>query len=179
MLALSTSWLSERTAPVAEMMATIKHLGIKEIELSYRMSEAMFRQLKKPLKHSGLKVVSIHNYFPVPSVRADRKGSGDLFLLSSPDNTERQDAIHYTTKTIEYAAELGAVAVVLHCGLVEMNHEMNHEMHTLYQFYNAKRLDLEEVQIWIHNKLKERNSRKPKHMENLLTSLERLVRVAE
>lgn len=175
MLALSTSWLSDGAATIEEMIAGFKNLGINEIELSYRMSEAMFQQLKKPLKCSGLKVVSIHNYFPVPSVRADRKGSGDLFLLSSLDNTERQDAIHYTTKTIEYAAKLGAVAVVLHCGLVEMNHEV----HILYQFYNAKRLESEEAQIWMHNKLKERNSRKPRHMDNLLTSLDRLVRVAE
>ena len=175
MLALSTSWLSDETETVAEMLAAFQNLGIKEIELSYRISEAMFQQIKKPLQHSGLNVVSVHNYFPIPSVRADRKGSGDLFLLSSLDNTERQDAIHYTTKTIEYAARLGAVAVVLHCGLVEMNHEMQ----SLYQYVNANRVDSEEAQIFIHKKLKERDRRKPGHMDSLLASLDHLVPVAE
>lgn len=175
MLALSTSWQSDKSATVQEMFAAFKNLGIKEIELSYRISEAMFQQLKGPLKRSGVKVVSVHNYFPIPSVRAGAKGSGDLFLLSSLDNAERQNAIQYTTKTIKYAAELGAGAVVLHCGVVEMNHQM----HMLYQYFNSNSLDSEEAQIFIRNKLKEWDNRKPNHMNSLLASLDRLVPVAE
>ena len=175
MLALSTSWLSDRTSTVAELIATFINLGISQIELSYQMSEAMFRQLKKPLKHSALKAVSVHNYFPIPAVRADAKGSGDLFLLSSPDDAERQDAIHYTTKTIESAAEVGAEAVVLHCGLVEMNHEL----HKLYQYFNSNQLHSEEAQIFIHNKVKERDNQKQAYLDNLLFSLEHLAPLAE
>ncbi|MGD8943800.1 MAG: sugar phosphate isomerase/epimerase family protein [Desulfobacterales bacterium] len=175
MPALSTSWQSDGTATVAEMLTAFQNLGIKEIELSYRISEAMFQQLKKPLERSELKVVSVHNYFPIPAVRAGTKGSGDLFLLSSPDDAERQNAIHYTSKTIEYAAELGAAAVVLHCGVVEMNHEMQ----VLYQYVNANRIDSEEAQRFICQKLKERDCRKPRHMDSLLASLDRIVPVAE
>ncbi len=175
MLALSTSWQPDGTATMAEMLAAFKNLGIKEIELSYRISEAMFQQLMKPLQRSGLKVVSVHNYFPIPAVRAGAKGSGDLFLLSSPDDAERQKAILYTTKTIENAAKLGAAAVVLHCGVVEMNHEMQ----MLYQYVNANRINSEEAQIFIRKKVKERDRRKTRHMDSLLASLDRVVPVAE
>ena len=175
MLALSTSWQKSGTQSVAEMIAAIKRLGMNKIELSYRISEAMFRQLKGLLEQSGLKVVSVHNYFPIPAARSGSKGSGDLFLLSSPDEEERQKAILYTTKTIENAAEMGARAVVLHCGAVEMNHEM----HVLYQYFNANRIYSEEAQFFIHQKLKERNRRKTRHMDRLLASLDRLVPVAE
>ena len=175
MLALSTSWQSHGTATAAEMIAALKNLGIIEIELSYRISEAMFQQLKKLLEKSGLKVVSVHNYFPIPAVRSDAKGSGDLFLLSSSDKQERQKAIHYTTKTIENAAELGAGAVVLHCGVVEMNHEL----HKFYQYFNSNQLHSKEAQIFIRKKLKERDSRKPRHMDSLLVSLDLLVPIAE
>jgi sugar phosphate isomerase/epimerase len=175
MLALSTSWLSGEFASAGEMIAAFKNLGINAIELSYRISEAMFRQLKGPLKRSGLKVVSVHNYFPIPSVRSDAKGSGDLFLLSSPDNAERQNAIHYTTKTIEYAAELGAGAVVLHCGVVEMNHELQ----LLYQYFDSNQLNSEEAQIFIRHKIKERDNHKPEYLDNLLSSLDQLLPVAE
>ena len=175
MLALSTSWQSAETATAAEMIAAFKSLGINAIELSYRISEAMFRQLQEPLKRSGIKVVSVHNYFPIPSVRSNVKASGDLFLLSSLDGEERRDAIRFTKKTIETAAELEARAVVLHGGAVEMNHEM----HALYQFFHTNRLGSIEAQTFIRNKLKERDRLKSRHISRLLSSLDHLATIAE
>ncbi|MGD2024065.1 MAG: TIM barrel protein [Desulfobacterales bacterium] len=175
MLALSTSWQSSETATAAEMIAAFKSLGINAIELSYRISEAMFRQLQELLKRSGIKVVSVHNYFPIPSVRLNVKASGDLFLLSSLDGEERRDAIRFTKKTIETAAELEARAVVLHCGAVEMNHEM----HALYQFFHTNRLGSVKAQTFIRNKLKERDRLKSRHISRLLSSLDHLTTIAE
>ena len=175
MLALSTSWQSGGSITAEKMLEAFSHIDIEGIELSYRTSENQYLQLKRLLKPSGVKVVSIHNFFPIPSYKKDSKGAGDLFLLSSMDDEERQVAIKYTIKTIEHAAEMGAAAVVLHCGFVEMNHEMQ----VLYQYYNSNRLDSEEAQIFIRNKLKERDSRKRGHMDRLLMSLERLAPVAE
>ncbi len=175
MLALSTSWQSAESTTAEEMVAALTNLEIIGIELSYRISEDQYHEIKNPLKHSGLKVVSVHNYFPIPSVRSDSKGSGDLFLLSSPDNEERQNAIRFTTRSIEHAGEVGAAAVVLHCGVVEMNPEMQ----VLYQYVNSNRLDSDEAQFFIRHKLKQRDSRKPRHMDSLLASLDRLVLVAE
>ena len=117
MLALSTSWQLDGSTTAERMFETFTHLGIKGVELSYQTSENQYQQLKQLLKPSGLKVVSIHNFFPIPpvkSVKKDSKGGGDLFLLSSQDDEERQRAIRYTTKTIEHAAEMDAAAVVLH-----------------------------------------------------------------
>jgi sugar phosphate isomerase/epimerase len=175
MLDFSTSWQSIESITAEEMLAALKNLDISGIELSYRISEGFFNKMKSALKHSGLKVVSVHNYFPIPSVRSNSKGSGDLFLLSSCDDEERQNAIRFTAKSIECARDLGAMAVILHCGVVEMNHEM----HVLYQYVNSNRLDSEEAQIFLRNKLRERDRRKPQHMDCLLASLDRLVAVAE
>jgi len=174
-LALSTSWQSGGSATAEEMLAALKNLEISGIELSYRISESFYEEVKKPLRQSGLKVVSVHNYFPIPSVRSNSKGSGDLFRLSSCDNEERQNAIGFTAKTIEHAGDLGAAAVVLHCGAVEMNHEMQ----VLYQYHQANQIDSAEAQSFIRSKLKERDSQKPRHMDSLLASLEDLVPVAE
>ena len=174
-IAISTSWQSGGPVRAEGMLAALKNLDITGIELSYRISEDLYHEIKNPLKHSGLKVVSVHNYFPIPSARSDSKGSGDLFLLSSPQKEERQNAIRFTTRSIEHAGELGAAAVVLHCGVVEMNNEIQ----VLYKYFNSKRLDSEEAKIFIRSKLKERKSRKPKHMDSLLASLDRLVSVAE
>jgi len=175
MLALSTSWQSGGSATAGQMLAALTHTGIKGVELSYRISENLYQQLKRPLKHSGLKVVSVHNYFPLPASSSYSEGSGDLFLLSSPQKQERQNAIQFTAKTIEHAADLGAAAVVLHGGVVEMNPEMR----SLYQYFNSNQLHSEDAQIFIRNKLKELDSRKPRHLDSLLASLDRLVPVAQ
>lgn len=175
MLALSTSWQSSGSASAEEMLAVLKNLDIDGIELGYRISEAFYQEMRDPLKRYKLKVVSVHNFFPIPAVQPDAKGSGDLFSLSSQDDEERRRAIQYTIKTVEHAAELGAVAVVLHCGFVEMNHEMD----TLYQYVHSNRLDSDEAQVFIGKKLDERDHHKPGHMDSLLWSLERLATVAE
>ena len=175
MLGISTSWQSGGSTTAEKMLEAFTNLGIKGVELSYRTSENQYQQLKRLLKPSGLKVVSIHNFFPIPAVKKDSKGGGDLFLLSSQDDEERQRAIRYTSKTIEHAAELGAAAVVLHCGFVEMDHKMQ----AFYQYFNSNRLDSKEAQIFIHNKLKERDRLKPVHIDSLLTSLDRLVSTSE
>lgn len=175
MPALSTSWWSVGSVAVEEMMAAFRALDIAGIELSYRISENFYQKLREPLKHSDLKVVSIHNFFPIPPVKKGLKGGGDLFQLSSQVDEERQRAITHTIKTIGHAAEMGAAAVVLHCGFVEMNHEVK----VLYQYFNSNRLDSEEAQIFIQNKLRERDYQKQRHMDSLLASLDRLIPVAE
>ena len=175
MLGISTSWQSGGTTTAEKMLEAFTNLGIKGVELSYRTSENQYQQLKRLLKPSGLKVVSIHNFFPIPAVKKDSKGGGDLFLLSSQDDEERQRAIRYTSKTIENAAEMGAAAVILHCGAVEMNPEWN----VIYEYFNSNRLDSKAAHLFIRDKLTERDSRKPGHMDSLLASLDRLVSVAE
>lgn len=175
MLALSTSWQSGGSVTAEAMFAALKNLEITGIELSYRISEDFYHEMKNPLEHSGLKVVSLHNFFPIPAVQTDAKGSGDLFSLSSLQNEERQNAIQFTAKTIEHAGQMGAAAVVLHCGFVEMNHEMQ----VLYEHFNSKRLDSDEAQVFIGKKLKERDTLKVKHMDSLSDSLECLLTVAD
>jgi sugar phosphate isomerase/epimerase len=139
MLGISTSWQSGGSATAEGMLAALKNLDVTGIELNYRISEDLYQQIKDPIKRSGLKVVSVHNYFPIPSARSDSKGSGDLFLLSSSDPEERQN----------------------------------------YQYFNSNRLDSEEAQIFIRKKLIERDSSKAPHLDSLLSSLDRLVPVAE
>ena len=175
MLGMSTSWLSGGSANAEGMLAALKNLDVSGIELSYRISEDLYQQIKDPLKRSGLKVVSIHNYFPIPFARADSKGSGDLFLLSSSDPEERQNAIRYTTKSIKHAGELEAAVVILHCGFVEMDHQMQ----VFYEYFSSNQLASKDVQTFIRNKLKQRDRRKPEHLENLWYSLDHLLPVAE
>jgi sugar phosphate isomerase/epimerase len=127
------------------------------------------------LERSGLKVVSVHNYFPIPPTIPHSKGGGDLFLLSHPDKEERLAAIKWSTKTIEHANDLEAIAVVLHCGRVEMAHEMD----KLRDYFNTGRIHSDEARSFIDRKLEERDRIKPKYMDSLLFSIDRLIPIAE
>jgi sugar phosphate isomerase/epimerase len=120
-------------------------------------------------------VVSVHNFFPIPSVRSDSGEGGDLFLLSHPDPEERKQAIEWTSKSIEHAHNLGARAVVLHCGYVDMNPELDR----LYHYHTTDQINSPEARTFIHKKLAEREQLKPKHIESLLYSLDCLGRVAD
>lgn len=175
MLALSTSWKSTETIDGRALLASLENLDISGIELEYRITETTYHQMREALKRSRLKVVSVHNFFPKPSIGQGLKASGDFFVLSSLDKEERQRAVQWTIKTIAHAAELGAKAVILHCGRVEMERELD----VLYQFYNLNQIRMQEAQTFITKKLTERDKLKSKYLESLLFSLESLSRTAE
>lgn len=168
MLALSTSWKSSQTNDGQALLQAFEHLPIAGIELEYRISEATFQQMRSLLRNSRLKVVSVHNFFPKPA--AGEGAGGDFYMLSSLDQDERQRAVRWTRKTIEHAAELGARAVVLHCGRVKMKRELK----KLYAYYNSGQIGSKAAQDFISRKLAERKRLSPPHVECLLLSLESL-----
>lgn len=175
MIALSTAWKSEACRDGDKLVRAVADAGFDGIELEYRIEASLFQQMVPALKRSRLKVVSVHNYFPVPSIPPRSRGSGDLFLLSDPDGEKRLEAIKWTTKTIEHAADLAALAVVLHCGRVEMTPAMD----KLRDYFNAGRVASEEARSFIDRKMRERDRIKPPYMDSLRFSLDRLISIAD
>ena len=84
-------------------------------------------------------------------------------------------SFHIQIKTIEHANDLESPRVVLHCGYVEMNTEIDVFRH----FFDNDLIQSEAAQSFIRRKLKERDQLKDKHLNSLLFSLDRLIRVAE
>ncbi len=174
-LSLSTSWASGRCDTGDDLLRAIERQQIAGVELEYRITEKMFRQMRGPLKQSGLQVTSIHNYFPHPADMDRKQASGDLFLLSAPDPDERKRAINATARSIEHANDMEAKVIILHCGHIEMNPEKDR----LREYFTRGRIDTEEAQTFIARKLAEREGVKGKFVDALLDSLDRLIRVAE
>lgn len=174
-LALSTAFTSNRPYTGKALLELFQQFNVTGLELDYRINEAHYKRIREALKQSHLKVVSVHNFFPIPAVKSDSRGGGDLFLLSHPDPEERKQAIKWTSRSIEHAHNLGAQAVVLHCGYVDMSPELDR----LYRYHRADQIDSPEARKFIHKKLAEREQLKPKHMESLLYSLDCLERVAD
>jgi sugar phosphate isomerase/epimerase len=173
MFGISTCWWHGRTDRGDEILDDILRLGFPGVELEYRITESLYKQMK-PLLQKALKVLSIHNFFPKPDELAGKKGGGDLFLLSSTDRDERRRAVAYTIRTLEHAHELGAEVVILHLGHVDMPGVVP-RFSERYQGGKRKR---EEPPADITEQRIERKSRQQKNLDAVLLSLDELNREA-
>ena len=68
MIALSTSWKSRDCRDGDALVQAVVDAGFDGIELEYRIQAPVFQQMVPALERSGLKVVSVHNYFPIPPI---------------------------------------------------------------------------------------------------------------
>jgi len=173
MVAISTCYWSEDLTDPEAMITDILDSGFESIELEYRISESQFQKIKSIIKKK-LSVSSIHNYFPKPD-DPNIKGSGDLFLLSSTDKDEHTTAIKYTLRTMEYANEMEAKAVVLHLGKVDMENPFEE----FKKLFELGKITQKEGKKFIEEQTKIRNSLRQKNLDAVLKALDKLVIPAE
>jgi len=119
LIALSTCWQSTLAQSGRDLVARLQALGFMEVELEYRITPEMYAELKPALAAADIHPVSVHNYFPAPKV-APMPG-GEVWSFSSEDENERRTAVDYTKRAIDIAGELGAKALVVHCGQVSID----------------------------------------------------------
>lgn len=131
-IGISTCWRSGRTRDSGTLLDEVTAFaGITGVELEYRILPDLLEPLLQGIRARGIRVFSVHNFCPHPAARASEKPGGDVFLLSSPEPEERAQAVAHTRRTLELAAEVGARAVVLHLGRVEMEEPMD-QLKALY-----------------------------------------------
>jgi sugar phosphate isomerase/epimerase len=157
-----------------EILDQVTRLGFEGVELEYRLSASVLDQMRSRLKVPPA-VFSIHNFFPNPGEPEGRSGSGDYFLLSSLDPEEKTQAIKYTLRTMVHASELGAKAVVLHLGHVEMADPQAR----FFELYRGGQVNDPVGRRFLVEQTQIRNARRDKYLSAVLRSLEVLNREAE
>jgi sugar phosphate isomerase/epimerase len=157
-----------------EILDHVTRLGLEGVELEYRLSASVLDQMRPRLKAPPA-VLSIHNFFPNPGEPEGRPASGDYFLLSSLDPEERAQAIQYTLRTMVHASELGAKAVVLHLGHVEMADPKAR----FFELYHAGQVTESAGRRFLSEQTRIRHARREKNLAAVLRSLEVLNREAE
>ncbi|MBM3250202.1 MAG: sugar phosphate isomerase/epimerase [Candidatus Omnitrophica bacterium] len=173
-LALSTAWNASRYEEAEPMLFEIKDLGFRDLELSFNLTASMVEGIRKARKRAGLQIISLHNYCPIPDGFSRKDALPDCYSLASLDEDERRLALNYARRTIDTAASLGAGAVVLHCGRVEIP-DKTRSLAGLYENGAGGTkafLDLRDAHI------KERKETAAPFLKNALKSLEELNRHA-
>jgi len=119
--ALSTSWNAFRHTHGKTILQEIKKLGFSKLELSFNLTEEIVAQIEQEIrKNRKFSITSVHNFCPIPDGFPREKALPDCYSLASCNEVERLQAVSYTKKSIDTALRVGAQAVVVHCGRVDI-----------------------------------------------------------
>ena len=117
-LAISTRWNAGRHASGEAMLEEILALGLDRAELGYDLRAELIPGVKAMVAARAIRIDSVHNFCPVP-VGAPRPHP-ELYTPASADRREREFAVIHISRTLRFAAEMGAQVVVCHSGNVDM-----------------------------------------------------------
>jgi len=174
-LGISSIWRASEIRDGQRLLEALTQVGLNGMELEYRITSTTFSEMLPLLKSMNIQVWSVHNYFPLPEILSPDKAGGDAFALSSPDLEERRLALRYTMRTIEVASDLGARAVVLHLGRVEMEEPMEH----LKQCYREGGIGSEKHRDILSLFFRERGNRQERYFNIVRRNLGALIQRAE
>ena len=125
-VSLSTMWAKDRFSHMSGFAAKARELGFTHIEANTSISPRMLNELLK----TTVPVSSIHS--PCPAVLSSRGIPISILSLSSLDESERIEAVSFTKKTIDLAANVNARAIVLHMGEVPIDLGLQDRLYKLH-----------------------------------------------
>ena len=174
-LALSTAWNAFRYDVAYPLIREIKDIGFGEIELSFNLTSFIVKDIEEIVRRGQIKIVSLHNFCPIPDGLKRQEALPDYYSLSSLNNQERELAIRHTKSTIDTAKKLNAKTVVLHVGRAEIP-ERTKDLIVLYSKIHKGREEFRQLK---ETMTKERKDSVGPFFENALKSLAELSRYAQ
>ena len=118
MYSFSTCWNSHRHTDGRAMLREIRELGFEYAELSHGTRISLLPGILAAVDAGEIKISSLHNFCPLPM--GVNFAAPNLHQFSDERPRERELALKYTFKTLEFASRVRAPLVVLHSGSVEM-----------------------------------------------------------
>jgi len=100
------------------MLREIRDLGFGYAELGHGTRISLLPGILEAVEAGEIRISSVHNFCPLPM--GVNYAAPNLYQFSAERPRERELALRYTLKTIEFAARVKAPAVVLHGGSLDM-----------------------------------------------------------
>jgi sugar phosphate isomerase/epimerase len=167
MLAISTAWNGKKHESGRAVIKELLALGFQNFEINVHFSEAMLLEIEPLIHEDVIRISSLHNFCPVPPGTERTKGSGDIYKPSALNEEERKQAVEHTKRTLDWAARLGAGAIVAHWGEVDMPNPQREWVKRLLQ-------SDPNVQSEIQHAWEERERLKQPYLEQTLRSLQEI-----
>jgi len=102
------------------MLREVRELGFEYAELSHGTRISLLPGILEAVEAGEIQISSLHNFCPLPL--GVIHAAPNLYQFSAERPREREMALRYTLKTLEFAQRVKAPAVVLHLGSIEMKH---------------------------------------------------------
>jgi sugar phosphate isomerase/epimerase len=164
-VSLSTMWAKDRFSHMAGFAAKARELGFTHIEANTSISPRMLSELLNTL----VPISSIHS--PCPAVLSSRGIPVSSLSLSSLDESERMEAVSFTKKTIDLAANVSAKAIVLHMGEVPIDLSLQDRLYKLYDGSHAQTKEYSQAKEKL---IYQRISQAPPYLDAARKSLQEL-----
>jgi sugar phosphate isomerase/epimerase len=155
------------------MLREIRALGFEYAELSHGIRISLLPGIIEAVEAGDIKISSLHNFCPLPM--GVNHAAPNLYLFSSMDARERENAWRHTVKTIETAARLKAPAVVLHMGSIDMKDYTDRMLEMIEKGLKES----PKYQALCEEVMEKREKKKEKHVEHMTQMLERISTLAE
>jgi len=110
-----------------DFFAAGRAMGFDRFELNHKVSPALLATLPR----GKINITSVHHPCPaiLPSYEVRRRG----LFISSTDDDRRREAVGMLRATLRTAAELGAQAVIVHAGRLDIDPGLEEALRRLYK----------------------------------------------
>ena len=125
-IALSTMWAIGQFSRLADFFTAGKELGFTRFELNHAINSAMLDGLSL----NGA-ITSVHE--PCPADISTMELKRHNWLISAPDEERRRQGVLASRRSIDLAHELGAQAVIVHPGRVDIDPTLEATLVDLYK----------------------------------------------
>ena len=176
MLAISTAWNYKTDADLRAMLLQIKDAGLDQLELGYLLTRTQLEELIRLLPEMRMKVLSVHNFCPLPYDGPSPRHPSNYCRLSSLDPKESAKAVEWTNRSVDTAVRAGARALVIHAGTVELPDDPSRK---IFELYSAGKKDTPEFKELRAQLIKARQRTSRPYIETLRGTLAQVMAYAK
>ncbi len=126
-VALSTMWGVGQFDHLADFFAAGQQLGIHQFELNHKVNSAMLAGVNL----TDYRIGSVHE--PCPADISMATLTEKNWLISAPDEERRRQGVRAVKRSLDLAQKLGARAVVVHAGKVDVDPQLEKALWRLFE----------------------------------------------